>query len=119
MKLHPPRGSKVPGLLYITSRSLNLTLLAQPSAPGESRVGRAAVFLGRDKIIVWFCLHVHTAQKVGSVGWENILFWTKILCRPLLNYRVKWTVQNSEAWHHTHTHTHTECTPQHAVLSLI
>ena len=73
-------------------------------------------WLGHDKIIVWFRLH--TAQKVRSVGRKNILFWTKILCRPLLIYRVKWHVQNSEVWHHSHTHTHTECSWQHAILSL-
>ena len=52
-----------------------------------SQFTHTAVLLGRDKIIVWFRLH--TAQKVGSVGQKNILFWTKILCRPLLIYQVK------------------------------
>ena len=67
--------------------------------------------LGRDKITVWFRLH--TAQKVGSVGRENILFWTKIFISPVSNLSGK-MVQNWEVWHHTHT----EHTWQHAILSL-
>ena len=60
------------------------------------------MWLGRDKIIVWFRLHM--AQKVGSVGRENILFWTKILTLPVIINRVKWCkIRKSDI-----THTHTE-----------
>ena len=61
-------------------------------------------FLGRDKIIVWFRLH--TAQKVGSVGRENISFWTKILMSPVIINWVKWC--KIRKFDITHTHTPTE-----------
>ena len=70
----------------------------------SSRAPNFLIMLGRDKIIVWFRLH--TAQKVGSVGRENILFWTKILMSPVIINRVKWCkIRKSDI---THTHTHME-----------
>ena len=68
----------------------------------KSRLPKMAISLtlGCDKIIVWFRLH--TAQKVGSVGRENILFWTILMSSVIIN-RVKWC----KIWKSDIIHTHT------------
>ena len=44
------------------------------------------------------------AQKVGSVGRENVLFLDKNFMSPVIDLGGE-MMQNLEAWHHTHAHT--------------